>query len=615
MASHLTRSMRHLARGLTFALAALAIVAAVAARMSAAGPDPSQFYLRSIDFGGAGCPQGTVGQALADTRTIETTAFDMYIAVSGPSIPATELRKNCQLNFNFNVPGAPASAVVTLTTHGFAQLKAGQSAEVKSVVSWNGDIVKTVSTTVTGPTSSTYTQTASVLLTSSGAVACTTPQREQHRHHQQQPEPGPGGAGHRGLHQHRERGEPIMSGRVFTRSRRGWAAAAVVAVVIAGVPSTLRAAGPDPDTIYIKSMTYGGSGCPQGTVGTSFSDDRSVFTMIFDRFIAVLGNGAAAVDSRKNCVITLNLNAPAGTKWAVTSLDFRGFVELDTGVSATARREFFVPSGIVSTQTDFSGPTNKDYLLHDEQAIKTDATTCGGSALLTVDTQVALTNVSGDASATGQITDDSVDGKFEGSDVAPPGFALILEPCTLPDRTPPVITSTSTPAPNGNGWNKTNVTVSFVCNDSGSGVNLAASQVSPVVLTASGEADATCIDNAGNAATASVAVLIDKVAPTITVSSPSPNGLVALGISVPVTKVCADALSGIDICAGADQLDTSHIGSFTYTVLATDRAGNSRSTALPYRVGGKDECKKDGWSEFTVPTFRNQGQCVSFMEH
>jgi hypothetical protein len=35
---------------------------------------------------------------------------------------------------------------------------------------------------------------------------------------------------------------------------------------------------------------------------------------------------------------------------------------------------------------------------------------------------------------------------------------------------------------------------------------------------------------------------------------------------------------------------------------------------VAYRVGGKNECKNGGWQTFTRPTFRNQGQCVSFME-
>jgi hypothetical protein len=29
----------------------------------------------------------------------------------------------------------------------------------------------------------------------------------------------------------------------------------------------------------------------------------------------------------------------------------------------------------------------------------------------------------------------------------------------------------------------------------------------------------------------------------------------------------------------------------------------------------KSQCKKGGWRTFTSPTFRNQGQCVSWYEH
>lgn len=29
----------------------------------------------------------------------------------------------------------------------------------------------------------------------------------------------------------------------------------------------------------------------------------------------------------------------------------------------------------------------------------------------------------------------------------------------------------------------------------------------------------------------------------------------------------------------------------------------------------KDACKKDGWKTFNTPVFKNQGQCVSFVNH
>ena len=29
----------------------------------------------------------------------------------------------------------------------------------------------------------------------------------------------------------------------------------------------------------------------------------------------------------------------------------------------------------------------------------------------------------------------------------------------------------------------------------------------------------------------------------------------------------------------------------------------------------KDQCKKDGWKTFNSPTFKNQGECVSYTNH
>src|SRR6185295_10645643 len=40
------------------------------------------------------------------------------------------------------------------------------------------------------------------------------------------------------------------------------------------------------------------------------------------------------------------------------------------------------------------------------------------------------------------------------------------------DTTPPTITAAVTPAPNANGWNRTNVTVRFTCADTESGIGL-----------------------------------------------------------------------------------------------------------------------------------------------
>jgi hypothetical protein len=59
------------------------------------------------------------------------------------------------------------------------------------------------------------------------------------------------------------------------------------ALVLAGMAASgLSAAsawavGPDPATVYVQSLAYDGSGCPQGTVGQSIGSDRTSSTLIF----------------------------------------------------------------------------------------------------------------------------------------------------------------------------------------------------------------------------------------------------------------------------------------------------------------------------------------------
>lgn len=117
------------------------------------------------------------------------------------------------------------------------------------------------------------------------------------------------------------------------------------------------------------------------------------------------------------------------------------------------------------------------------------------------------------------------------------------------DKTPPTITGSATPASNANGWNNTNVTVSFQCADSLSGL-AAGSPPAPTTLSTEGTGQfvtGTCTDVAGNSASSTVSgINIDKTPPTIACSVspnvlwPPNNKLVPVNLSVSVT----DALSG-----------------------------------------------------------------------
>ena len=63
----------------------------------------------------------------------------------------------------------------------------------------------------------------------------------------------------------------------------------------------------------------------------------------------------------------------------------------------------------------------------------------------------------------------------------------------------------------------------------------------------------------------------------------------------------------------------SVISTATNTVTATIPVGtNPQSIAFPVRTQGPtgiDQCKNDGWKIFTNPSFKSQGDCVSFVNH
>ena len=158
------------------------------------------------------------------------------------------------------------------------------------------------------------------------------------------------------------------------------------------------------------------------------------------------------------------------------------------------------------------------------------------------------------------------------------------------DKTPPIISASQSPAPNGAGWNNSSVMVSFACADALSGL---ASCPSPVAVSSEGanqSVSAVALDKAGNSASASVSVNIDKTAPIVSITSPA-NGSVVTASSLQLAGSASDNLSGIAsvTCNGSPVVLTS--GSFSCTVAlasgsnsiqvqATDVAGNTSSIPL-----------------------------------
>jgi len=172
---------------------------------------------------------------------------------------------------------------------------------------------------------------------------------------------------------------------------------------------------PSSTSVYIKSLTWDGTGCPreQDTVGYYISDDRTIFTLEFDQFVASIGPGVAVSENRKNCQLILDLQYPQGWSYSILQTTFRGYVAIDAGVTATQEAVYYFSgeAGQATCSANFSGPDVEDYTK--PGAVKLSSVVwspCGASTALNIDSSVRLTAT---GSGTGQITDDSADGKIQ----------------------------------------------------------------------------------------------------------------------------------------------------------------------------------------------------------
>jgi hypothetical protein len=155
------------------------------------------------------------------------------------------------------------------------------------------------------------------------------------------------------------------------------------------------------------------------------------------------------------------------------------------------------------------------------------------------------------------------------------------------DQTAPTASASASPAANSNGWNNTDVTVSFSGSDGLSGIDFCDAAV---VLSGEGAAQSasgTCTDRAGNVSASATAssINIDKTSPTVAlVGGPAQGSMYYFGF-VPAAPTCnaSDALSGLDgVCVVSGYSDT--VGSHTVSATATDRAGNSNVVSRSYTV-------------------------------
>jgi hypothetical protein len=168
--------------------------------------------------------------------------------------------------------------------------------------------------------------------------------------------------------------------------------------------------------------------------------------------------------------------------------------------------------------------------------------------------------------------------------------------CVPPDTTPPTVDLRS-PEDGARVPQGAEVVVDFSCADEGSsgldscvgttadGELLDTSELGDVSVTV------TARDHAGNETVATHTVtVVDETDPEVTIDTPQDGAVYERGEHVTADYSCADEPngSGIESCVGdvpdGGELDTSTLGEHTFTVQATDRAGNTGSKTVNYTV-------------------------------
>jgi hypothetical protein len=117
-------------------------------------------------------------------------------------------------------------------------------------------------------------------------------------------------------------------------------------LAIAGVAAALITPGTDPalapsEKVTLDIVTVNGSGCPAGTTAVAVAPDNTAFTVTYSDYLAQVGVGAKATDTRKNCQLAVQVNIPSGFTFAIAQADYRGYASLARGATGMQRASYY----------------------------------------------------------------------------------------------------------------------------------------------------------------------------------------------------------------------------------------------------------------------------------
>jgi len=143
--------------------------------------------------------------------------------------------------------------------------------------------------------------------------------------------------------------------------------------------------------ITVEVVANNGSGCSPGTATVSANADKTGFRVRYFDFLAEAGGGAATVDRRKNCQISVLVTVPAGWTFAIASVVFQGLARLNSGASGLHRTTYYWQGSSQDFRTErgFDGPFNGLWATQDVGAASI-YTPCNAQRILNVNTELRV---------------------------------------------------------------------------------------------------------------------------------------------------------------------------------------------------------------------------------
>jgi hypothetical protein len=165
--------------------------------------------------------------------------------------------------------------------------------------------------------------------------------------------------------------------------------------------------------IGIEQLTYNGNGCPPGSTVVDVSPDGEAFTVIFSTMVAEVAPGADATHQKLKCKLHAKVRVPQGWSYAISSVDFRGFVALEPGVTASEQAKYHMSGESPETTKalTWNGAVEEDFNVRDVGgASPVYWSRCGKGKNLMITTELNISNQAR-PDASGFMVVDTVDGQ------------------------------------------------------------------------------------------------------------------------------------------------------------------------------------------------------------